>query len=310
MISYINRTQASQLCFFGNGCLELSRSPFSSLLGYPLSLWGVGTVYVLAGGAQTLPRQGRLWLGYQGFALFAGGFAVYLQFVALFVARTPCLWCGTAALSIVGMVGLVLHPKTSSSRPLDGLSRFESSTFAFALVLVPAPLVLFALYKPSVRCIALSPSTRHALDRRTNPSERQKVIFVFTDFACPHCYKSVPGQLKAIRDAGWVPVALPVTKIPDAETYWTSLYALVARERGFGDQVVERTASPLSLQTFNRGLKQELKPTEAELLAARERLGGNNRLFELLRCPGTPSYARVRGDKVCVSTRPQSLYAK
>jgi uncharacterized membrane protein len=85
------------------GCETVAASEYSTVLGLPVALFGVGFSLILSAACLAWWRRAIPWALYlaYGFGL-AGIIAVgYLTYLEIFVIGAICIWCAAYALTIV-----------------------------------------------------------------------------------------------------------------------------------------------------------------------------------------------------------------
>jgi len=85
------------------GCDTVAASEYSTILGVPVALFGVGFSLVLAAATVVWWRLGdrrALYAAY-GLGLLGVVAAAYLTYLELFVIEAICVWCVTYAVTIV-----------------------------------------------------------------------------------------------------------------------------------------------------------------------------------------------------------------
>jgi uncharacterized membrane protein len=85
------------------GCDTVAASPYATVLGVPVALFGVGFSFVLSALAVTWWRRGGRRALYAAYAVgLLGVVAVaYLTYLELFVIEAICIWCVTYAITIL-----------------------------------------------------------------------------------------------------------------------------------------------------------------------------------------------------------------
>jgi uncharacterized membrane protein len=86
----------------GHGCATVARSPYSHLLGIPVSVFGGMAYAAILVSALVRGENARI----AGFVLaLAGvGFSAYLTYLELFVINAICQWCVASAVTMVGVL--------------------------------------------------------------------------------------------------------------------------------------------------------------------------------------------------------------
>ena len=85
------------------GCDTVAASEYSTVLGVPLAVLGLGFSIILTGLAMAWWRRGDRRSLHAAYALGLLGVATvaYLTYLELFVIEAVCLWCATYAATIV-----------------------------------------------------------------------------------------------------------------------------------------------------------------------------------------------------------------
>ncbi len=83
-------------------CLSVQASPYSKMLGIPMSMWGVvfylGILFLWAMQRLRTGHWGqRATLGLLAFSIFGVMFSIYLTSLELFVIHAVCIWCISSA---------------------------------------------------------------------------------------------------------------------------------------------------------------------------------------------------------------------
>jgi uncharacterized membrane protein len=86
-----------------HGCDTVAASPYATVLGLPVALFGVAYSLVLAAAAIAWWRQGarRALLALYGLGLLGVVAVGYLTYLELFVIGAICVWCVSYAIAIV-----------------------------------------------------------------------------------------------------------------------------------------------------------------------------------------------------------------
>ena len=109
---YYHWSPAEAFCAGGKSCAEVDASPFSEILGVPVSLLGLFMYAGLAGLALLSVKgwRGSASLGVFGLSLVGLLYSVYLTYLEVFVIHAVCLWCATSAVIITVIFALSLGP--------------------------------------------------------------------------------------------------------------------------------------------------------------------------------------------------------
>lgn len=109
---YYHWSPAEALCAGGKGCAEVDASPYSEVLGVPVSLLGL-LMYAGLAGLSLLSRtgwRGQASLGIFGLSLVGVLYSAYLAYLEIFVIHAICLWCTASAVIVAAIFGLSLGP--------------------------------------------------------------------------------------------------------------------------------------------------------------------------------------------------------
>jgi protein-disulfide isomerase len=203
---------ASALCPARGGCETVLSSPFASIRGIPLPIFG--TIFFLtqlalwlavyAISAQKMRLRlldAALWLVIAG-ATFSTG----LMVVQFGVLRAFCPLCTASALTTIALLIVAMKARGRIAAGAAAASTSEAVTLAVFAIL-PAGLLLASSMAPGsgagrAQLVELSPG------HRTGPADAAVQIHVFSDFQCNFC-----GQLAPIlaRLAGEYPRDLAIT---------------------------------------------------------------------------------------------------
>jgi uncharacterized membrane protein len=90
-------------CGLIQGCETVASSPYATVLGVPVALFGVGFSMVLAAASVVWWRRADRRALYAAYGLgLAGIIAVaYLTYLELFVIEAICIWCATYGATVV-----------------------------------------------------------------------------------------------------------------------------------------------------------------------------------------------------------------
>ncbi|MEM8641851.1 MAG: vitamin K epoxide reductase family protein [Cyanobacteria bacterium P01_G01_bin.54] len=203
-LSWVKLTGQTLLCpSSGQGCQAVLNSPYATVFGLPLSLWGLGAYAVVAIAALTprlLPALKPaadtllLWL-----TLAMATLSAYLMGLLLLELHLFCPYCLASALFSFTLLVLVLL-----GRPWDDLGQLFSTGVIVVLITLVATLGIFAQQTPVVAedgrqaIPALKsrpkPGEGWEIVTRSGPAEvalaqhlTQQGIRMYGAYWCPHC---------------------------------------------------------------------------------------------------------------------------
>ncbi len=104
-------------CVAGGGCATVANSPYSHLLGVPVSLYGVVGYLAILASALVAGDRGRI-AGF-GLALAGFGFSLYLTYLELFVIEAICQWCVASAVVMTVLLALCTMRALADDETLD-----------------------------------------------------------------------------------------------------------------------------------------------------------------------------------------------
>lgn len=182
-------------------CNQVAQSPYSTVFGVPLSLFGLLAylgIVVLAIAPLLVPddkpdlrRQLNqstwflLFIATLGMVLFS----VYLMFLLAFVIQAACIYCIVSAIATAGMFGVMLvgHPRKD-----PGQLAFIG--FIVAVLVLVSSLGLYNLSNPTA--IAQTETRGPAITTTSGPAEislAQHLTAIgakeYGAWWCPHCYE-------------------------------------------------------------------------------------------------------------------------
>lgn len=94
-------------CEVGSQCDLVQSSRYSTLLGLPLSAWGLMSYVVLLASLWRSRRKPSTWVVSVSVAGFGTGFSLYLTGVSIFEIQATCLYC-LGSLGVVSTVFVIL----------------------------------------------------------------------------------------------------------------------------------------------------------------------------------------------------------
>lgn len=124
-------------CGEGSACDLIQQSRWSTLLGFPVALWGL-MLYLLIGLIAVFARPGDgrwqvlWWLSFFGLA-----FSVYLGLVGWFQLEALCAWC-TASLAVLLVMFIALGWRRPERQPEGGWPLFMGARASLVAIAVLA----------------------------------------------------------------------------------------------------------------------------------------------------------------------------
>ncbi len=96
-------TNSNPVCFIVQGCDQVQASRYSSFMGIPVSLFGLGDVLLVLVAVVAWWRtgDGRLLYVPYGLGLIGVFVIAWLVYLELFVIHAVCIWCTTAGVSLI-----------------------------------------------------------------------------------------------------------------------------------------------------------------------------------------------------------------
>ena len=120
-------------CASGSSCELVQQSQWSTLLGLPVALWGMG-LYLMVAGIAFAGRPGaKRWQALWWLSLFGLAFSVYLGVVAWIALEAVCAWC-TASLGILLALFIYLSLRRPAGEAREPWLTFMASRSAVVLV--------------------------------------------------------------------------------------------------------------------------------------------------------------------------------
>ena len=104
---HFSPTTTAALCTAAGGCETVNSSPYSTIAGVPIALFGM--LGYLAIGVSALASTRQDWLGEQaplavfGLSLIGVLYSAYLTYLEIFVIRAICPWCVASALLMIAI---------------------------------------------------------------------------------------------------------------------------------------------------------------------------------------------------------------
>ena len=104
-----------------HGCETVATSPYSSIAGVPVAVYGVGLSITLLTLALAWWRSDiySLLLAHYGLSLVGVIFEAYFLYLQLFVIGAVCVWCTTYGLSLIARFLVALFVWLRQPRPED-----------------------------------------------------------------------------------------------------------------------------------------------------------------------------------------------
>ncbi len=129
-------TDNPPLCSADSGCGIIHESPFSMLLGLPLSLWGFGFYAAVLWTAATLPPRPRRWQRLTWLAGIGLAISIYLTLTGWLKLDAWCGWCMASLAAVMLMFGWLLARRRESGAagPVFGRSLLLSAAFVTVLL--------------------------------------------------------------------------------------------------------------------------------------------------------------------------------
>ncbi|MGB5747564.1 MAG: vitamin K epoxide reductase family protein [Desulfobacterales bacterium] len=211
----------------GLGCNLVSASPYSSLLGLPLALWGAifyGTLALLGVGSLIFRRDcGQAFLRWAFFLAVLGlAFDLYLAHIMIFRIRAVCWLCiATYIINFAIIIGLVkqvwrasepripllsIFPGTGDGRAIDFYYRNVIKGLLIGAIVLTAVIAIAGsqflarsltgndrerLVKVTENLLQQTPLSIKVENRPFMGSEDANLTVVeFSDFRCPYCAKA------------------------------------------------------------------------------------------------------------------------
>jgi uncharacterized membrane protein len=103
-----------------HGCETVALSPYSTIVGIPVAILGLGFSIVQLGLALAWWRRGdrRALLALYGLGLLGALFVIYLTYLELFVIDAVCVWCASYAITV--LAGWLVAAVTLRRLPASG----------------------------------------------------------------------------------------------------------------------------------------------------------------------------------------------
>lgn len=117
-ISALNQSTPA-FCTAGSGCDVVQQSRWSTLLGAPIALWGLGLYLLLALSALFASPRVKSWRRITALALIGVAVSLYLTLIAAIALDAFCAWClvSFALILTILVLALVRRPDTAPGEP-------------------------------------------------------------------------------------------------------------------------------------------------------------------------------------------------
>lgn len=102
------------LCDDGSSCDLVQSSQWGSLLGMPVSFWGLLTYGVLVYIAVKVRKEGLQWRMTWFFSLVGLSVSLYLTSISLFVLDLACMYCLASLVLMASIFGLTVYRRPAS----------------------------------------------------------------------------------------------------------------------------------------------------------------------------------------------------
>ncbi len=187
---------APAFCAAGSGCDIIQSSRWSTFLGMPIALWGLGLYALIAIFAAQPNTRLKRWRTVWRLSLIGVAISVYLTLVGWIALQATCWWCLLSLITITAIFVLTHLRRPESAPGVDtGWNSWLLNNGAIALVLV-AVIHLYSsgLFQPSA-----SPRVQ-ALVKHLNDSG----VKYYGAFWCPVCQQQREVFASAADDLPYV----------------------------------------------------------------------------------------------------------
>ena len=172
--------QSAAYCGVDSSCDLVQSSRWSTLIGMPLSLWGLLTYVLLIGLLWRMRTKPGAWRWAWAVAAFGVLFSIYLTAVSVLEIEATCIYCLTSLGLLVGLLVAL-----SLSRPA-GLPQFNWSSYVtgaggFAVLAV----VVLHMHYSGVFHPAAGPEKPYLKQLATHLNETGAVFY--GAYWCPNC---------------------------------------------------------------------------------------------------------------------------
>lgn len=133
-LTYISFSNTeTTFCLSGSGCDIVNQSPYSKLLGLPVSFWGL-IGYCLIFLILVFYKEKKKWLIIYLLSLGGVAFSFYLTYLEIYVIEAICSYCVISAFLIFGIFITVLYSKQFKEINLKMGKLLLISTVIFVVV--------------------------------------------------------------------------------------------------------------------------------------------------------------------------------
>jgi uncharacterized membrane protein len=168
----------SAFCLEGSGCDTVRESPYSRILGIPVSLLGViGYSLIFALALISISYQAR-WILLYFLSLAGATFSLYLTYVELFVIKAICAYCLASAVIVSFILIMLFITKPKLSPMISSLKLITLS------VIVVGVVFLGSFFIQSKELGARSSDT---LQVGLAKHLRSEGAAMYGTYWCPHC---------------------------------------------------------------------------------------------------------------------------
>lgn len=132
-----------------SGCDLVQSSRWSTLLGIPLSVWGMLTYGVLGGLVWRMRRRRATWIRATFIACVAAGISIYLTAISVFAIEAVCGYCLASLAIIVAMVAVLLWRRPAQLAGFQWRSYAPATLLSAALAVGALHLYWSGVFDPS-----------------------------------------------------------------------------------------------------------------------------------------------------------------
>lgn len=114
-LAYTHVTERPLMCDIIDGCNVVAASPYSIVMGIPLSFWGIAFYLAVTLATWVAHTYPRLWFsrGLMGTTVLAASMSAYFTYLQVFVIGALCIYCLASALISFLMLGCSLWYATT-----------------------------------------------------------------------------------------------------------------------------------------------------------------------------------------------------